>query len=55
MSDDINKRLPAQVILGLVVIGMGLLFLLDNLNIFEINDMFRFWPMMFILVGVLKL
>lgn len=55
MNDDINKRLPAQVILGLVVIVMGLLFLLDNLNIFEIGDVFRFWPMMFILVGALKL
>ncbi|HEY1042561.1 MAG TPA: DUF5668 domain-containing protein [Telluria sp.] len=55
MNEDINKRLPGQVIVGLVVIGMGLLFLLDNLNIFEIGDMFRFWPMMFILVGALKL
>ena len=55
MNEDINKRLPAQVILGLIVIGMGLLFLLDNLNIFEIDGMFRFWPMMFILVGTLKL
>jgi predicted membrane protein len=55
MNEDINKRLPAQVILGLVVIGMGLLFLLDNLDIFEISDVIRFWPMMFILVGALKL
>lgn len=55
MNEEIGKRLPAQVILGLIVIVMGLLFLLDNLNIFEIDGMFRFWPMMFILVGTLKL
>lgn len=54
MNDDTGKRLPAQVILGLVVIGMGLLFLLDNLNIFEFRDVLHFWPMVFMLIGVLK-
>ncbi|HEU4852693.1 MAG TPA: DUF5668 domain-containing protein [Telluria sp.] len=54
MNEDTNKRIPAQVVLGLVVIGMGLLFLLDNLNILEINGVFHFWPMVFMLIGVLK-
>jgi len=50
-----SKSLPAQVVVGLAVIGMGLLFLLDNLNIFPVRDIFHFWPMVFILVGGLKI
>jgi predicted membrane protein len=44
-----------QVILGLMVIGMGLLFLLDNLNIWNFNRALQFWPMVLIIVGVVKL
>ena len=44
-----------QVILGVLVIGMGLLFLLDNLDIWDFHRAIQFWPMVFILVGVFKL
>jgi hypothetical protein len=44
-----------QVILGVLVIGMGLLFLLDNMNIWNFHRAIQFWPMVFILCGVIKL
>lgn len=50
-----NKRVSRQVILGVLVIGMGLLFLLDNLAIWDFRLAIQFWPMVFILVGVIKL
>jgi hypothetical protein len=44
-----------QVILGVLVIGMGVLFLLDNLAIWDFHRAIQFWPMAFIVVGVIKL
>jgi predicted membrane protein len=50
-----NKSVSRQVILGVLVIGMGLLFLLDNLAIWDFQRAIQFWPMVFILVGAIKL
>jgi predicted membrane protein len=50
-----SKNMSRQVILGVLVIGMGLLFLLDNMNIWDFHRAIEFWPMAFILVGVIKL
>ena len=50
-----TKSVSRQVILGVLVIGMGLLFLLDNLAIWDFHRSIQFWPMVFIVVGVIKL
>jgi predicted membrane protein len=51
-----STRSPAsQVVAGLLVIGMGMLFLLDNLDIISFHRAIAFWPMMFIVVGLVKL
>jgi hypothetical protein len=55
MKNEPTKSVSSQVILGLFVIGLGLLFLLDNLDIFEYRRIFAFWPSVFILIGVIKL
>ena len=54
-SDIATKSMSRQVILGVLVIGMGLLFLLDNMNIWNFGRALPFWPMAFIVVGVIKL
>jgi predicted membrane protein len=54
-----NDRLPrgvtGQVVLGVLVIGMGLLFLLDNLGLIDMHRAVSFWPMLFVIVGTVKL
>ncbi|MEM8514029.1 putative membrane protein [Massilia sp. MP_M2] len=54
-----NERMPrgvtGQVVLGVLVIGMGLLFLLDNLGLVDMHRAFSFWPMLFVIVGTVKL
>lgn len=45
-------RLTGQLITGLVLAALGILFTLDNLDILEARDFLRFWPVVFILVGV---
>jgi hypothetical protein len=39
----------------LIVIGIGMLFLLNNLNIFFIHDIWRYWPGILIAVGLVKM
>ncbi len=55
MKSELRKSVPGQVILGVFVIGLGILFLLDNLNIFDFHRAVSFWPAVFILIGVVKL
>jgi hypothetical protein len=46
-----TQRAPNQVVLGLLVIGMGVLFLLDNLDIVDFRHAIGFWPLVFIVGG----
>ncbi|WP_020656243.1 LiaI-LiaF-like domain-containing protein [Massilia niastensis] len=56
MKNEIQpKGVSSQVVLGLLVIAMGFLFLLDNLDILDMHRAFSFWPMLFIIVGTVKL
>jgi predicted membrane protein len=50
-----SRSVSRQVILGIAVIGMGLLFLADNLDIWDFHRVIHFWPAAFILVGIFKL
>jgi hypothetical protein len=49
------RSVPSQVLVGLFVVGMGFLFLLDNLNVFDFHRAVAFWPAAFILFGAIKL
>lgn len=55
MKSETPRSFPSQMILGAVVIAIGLLFLLDNLDIVNFGQAVSFWPVMFILFGSLKL
>jgi hypothetical protein len=52
MKTDESKSLSSQVFVGAVVVGLGLLFLLDNLNIIDFHRAARFWPVVLILFGI---
>lgn len=54
MKQAPSNSVPGQVVLGIIVIGIGLLFLLDNLDIWDLRRMMHFWPIIFIIVGALK-
>ncbi|HEX4952764.1 MAG TPA: DUF5668 domain-containing protein [Thermoanaerobaculia bacterium] len=40
---------------GLIVMTIGLLFLLDNLDVVEIDNLGRFWPLILVIVGLAML
>jgi len=53
---EINaKREGPNFWLAVCFIALGLLFLLDNLNIIDIGSVFSFWPLIIIGIGVVKL
>jgi len=54
-NDRLSRGVTGQVVLGVLVIGMGLLFLLDNLGLVDMHRAFSFWPMLFVIVGTVKL
>lgn len=55
MKSNLSRSLPSQVILGAFVVGLGVLFLLDNLDIWDFRRAISFWPAVFIVFGVVKL
>ena len=55
MKNERTRSIPSQVLIGVLVVGMGVLFLLDNLDIFDFRRAVAFWPAAFILFGVIKL
>ncbi|NHZ79744.1 hypothetical protein F2P44_10700 [Massilia sp. CCM 8695] len=53
-NDTPNSGVPNQVWVGLAVIGFGLLFLLDNLNIIDRHRVLHFWPVLVVIGGLVK-
>ncbi len=51
---DRGGSAAGQMVIGLGVIAIGMLFLLDNLGIVDFDYAFQLWPAIFILAGVLK-
>ena len=47
-------RLNAQLVIGLIIIFIGLILTLDNLNILEARDYLRYWPVFAIVLGLSK-
>ncbi|TFW28085.1 hypothetical protein E4L96_02920 [Massilia arenosa] len=50
-----GRSVPSQVLLGVGVIVLGVLFLVDNLGFLEIRNVLRFWPAVFIMFGIIKM
>jgi predicted membrane protein len=50
-----RPRITSQVVFGLVLVAAGIIFTLDNLEIIDARDYLRFWPVVFVGVGALKL
>lgn len=45
----------AQVVFGLMIVILGVLFTLDNLEVLDARDYLRYWPAGLVAVGLLKL
>lgn len=45
-------RFSSHMMIGLAVILLGLIFLLGNLDLIEVRDYLRYWPVVIILIGL---
>jgi predicted membrane protein len=50
-----GRPITPQLLMGLLVIAVGVLFTLDNLDLVDARQYIRFWPVGLIAIGVLKL
>jgi len=55
METGTVSRNASRLFAGLVVIALGLVALLDNLDIVEIGNVWRLWPLVLIAIGLSKL
>ena len=55
MESNRRASLGPQLILGLCAIFFGILFTLDNLHILRFGDLWRFWPLILIVIGTIKI
>lgn len=55
-SPSTVRRGPTpQVVFGLLIVVLGVLFTLDNLEVIEAREYLRFWPAGLVLVGLTKI
>jgi len=50
-----RSRFTPQVLFGFIVIAIGVLFTLDNLNIVDATDYLQYWPAALVALGAVKL
>lgn len=55
MVERTSSRWDGRLLFGLVLLTMGVLFTLDNLNVMETEHIIRWWPAVFVVVGLCKL
>jgi len=46
--------MTAQLVIGLTIATMGILFTLDNLGVLDARDFLRFWPLAIVAIGVMN-
>jgi predicted membrane protein len=47
--------MTVQLVIGLFIASLGIVFTLDNLGIVEARDYLRFWPIVFVAIGVAQI
>ena len=51
----VRRGPTAQVVFGLMIVVLGVLFTLDNLDLIRAGDYLRYWPAGLVAVGLLKI
>ncbi|MGH9367619.1 MAG: LiaI-LiaF-like domain-containing protein, partial [Thermoanaerobaculia bacterium] len=50
-----SPRVTGRLVGGGIMLGLGVLFLLDNFGIVDAGDVFRYWPLILLGLGVTRL
>jgi hypothetical protein len=52
MKSEASYHLRRQVMWGLVLVGLGVAFLLDQMNIVEIESLWHYAPLLLVVIGI---
>ena len=52
MQSEASYHLRRQVLWGLLLVGLGLAFLLDKMNIVEIQSLWHYAPLLLVVIGI---
>lgn len=56
MTDEVGiPRDPIRLVIGLAIILVGVIFTLDNLDLIRAGAYFKYWPVLLVAVGVVKI
>ena len=50
----VRSRISPRLVVGLAVMALGALLTLDNLGLFDFHGLWRYWPIVLLLIGVSK-
>ena len=54
-TDMSSRATTGTLISGLVIAGLGVVLLLDQIGIIHAEMLFRFWPLVFCVTGAIRL
>ena len=52
MSTTSSYHWRKQLMWGLVLIGLGVAFLLDRFDLFEVRELWHYWPLLLVVIGI---
>ncbi|MEO7493509.1 MAG: DUF5668 domain-containing protein [Massilia sp.] len=52
MSKQASYYWRRQLMWGLLLVGFGTAFLLDRLGLFDIDELWHYWPLLLVVVGI---
>ena len=55
MDGNNTFRITPQLVIGLIVILIGVIFTLDNLDIIDAGNFIRYWPVLLVVYGISRL
>ena len=50
-----ERKFDGSVFVGILLLGIGALFLLNNLDVFYIGEVWSFWPFLLVALGAQKI
>ncbi len=54
-NSQTGRSVAGQVVLGLMVVALGVMFMLDTFNVLQFQRVVSFWPSVLLVLGVVKL
>lgn len=49
-----KSKITPQLVIGIAVIALGILFTLDNMDLIRAREILRYWPAVFVAIGLVK-